>query len=173
MVVLSSQIYKRPLKDVIYDINAVIAEARLYIKHKIEAQAKEAAKKSEEETSITLAGESLQMSESFNSLRFALILSIILVYMIMAAQFESLLDPFIVMFAVPFTFTGVFLALLATNTTLSVITFLGIVMLMGIVVDNAIVLISYINILRARGLSMLEAVTTFAFRHRSVPGDTP
>jgi HAE1 family hydrophobic/amphiphilic exporter-1 len=88
-----------------------------------------------------------------------LILGIMLVYMVMAAQFESLLDPFIVMFAVPFTFTGVFLAFLVTRTTLSVITFLGIVMLMGIVVNNAIVLISYINILRARGSSMLEAVT--------------
>ncbi|MDD5560746.1 MAG: efflux RND transporter permease subunit, partial [Candidatus Omnitrophica bacterium] len=74
-------------------------------------------------------------------------------------QFESLLDPFIVMFAVPFTFTGVILAFIFTGTTLSVITFLGIVMLMGIVVNNAIVLVSYINILRARGLTMLEAVT--------------
>ena len=78
---------------------------------------------------------------------------------IMAAQFESLLDPFIIMFAVPFTFTGVFLGLFLTGVTLSIISFLGIIMLMGIVVNNAIVLISYINILRARGYSMLEAVT--------------
>jgi HAE1 family hydrophobic/amphiphilic exporter-1 len=87
------------------------------------------------------------------------ILGGLVVYMVMAAQFESLLDPFIVMFAVPFTFTGVILAFILTGTTLSVTTFLGIVMLMGIVVNNAIVLISYINILRARGLSVLEAVT--------------
>jgi HAE1 family hydrophobic/amphiphilic exporter-1 len=79
--------------------------------------------------------------------------------MVMAAQFESLFEPFIVMFSVPFTFTGVFIAFLVTGTTLSIITFLGIIMLMGIVVNNAIVLISYINILRARGYSMLEAVT--------------
>jgi len=76
----------------------------------------------------------------------------------MAAQFESLLDPFIVMFAIPFTFTGVILAFIITGTTLSVISFLGIVMLMGIVVNNAIVLISYINILRARGFSVEEAI---------------
>jgi HAE1 family hydrophobic/amphiphilic exporter-1 len=63
------------------------------------------------------------------------------------------------MFSIPFTFSGVFLAFVLTNTTLNVISFLGIVMLMGIVVNNAIVLISYINILRARGYSMLEAVT--------------
>ncbi|MFA7677728.1 MAG: efflux RND transporter permease subunit, partial [Candidatus Omnitrophota bacterium] len=81
------------------------------------------------------------------------------VYMVMAAQFESLLDPFIVMFAIPFTFTGVIIAFILTNTTLSVISFLGIVMLMGIVVNNAIVLISYINILRAREYSMADAVT--------------
>ena len=72
---------------------------------------------------------------------------------------ERYAHPFIIMFAVPFTFTGVFLGFLLTMTTLSVITFLGIIMLMGIVVNNAIVLISYINILRARGYSMLEAVT--------------
>jgi HAE1 family hydrophobic/amphiphilic exporter-1 len=86
-------------------------------------------------------------------------LGFILVYMVMAAQFESLLDPLIVMFAVPFTFTGVILGLALTGTTLSVISFIGIIMLIGIVVNNAIVLVSYIAILRARGYSMLDAVT--------------
>jgi HAE1 family hydrophobic/amphiphilic exporter-1 len=80
--------------------------------------------------------------------------------MVMAAQFESLLDPFIIMFAIPFTFIGVILGFLLTGTTLSIITYLGIIMLMGIVVNNAIVLISYIAILRARGLDMYTAVTT-------------
>jgi HAE1 family hydrophobic/amphiphilic exporter-1 len=92
-------------------------------------------------------------------LALLLILGIILVYMVMAAQFESLLDPFIIMFAVPFTFTGVILGLLLARSTLNVISFLGVVMLMGIVVNNAIVLISYINILRARGMSMEQAIT--------------
>jgi HAE1 family hydrophobic/amphiphilic exporter-1 len=108
---------------------------------------------------INFGGEAEEQKKAFVDLTLLLALGIILVYMVMAAQFESLLDPFIIMFAVPFTFTGVFLAFLVTGTTLSIITFLGIIMLMGIVVNNAIVLISYINILRARGYSMLEAVT--------------
>jgi HAE1 family hydrophobic/amphiphilic exporter-1 len=108
---------------------------------------------------INFGGEAEEQGKAFMDLTLLLLLGIALVYMVMAAQFESLLDPFIVMFAVPFTFTGVILGFILTGTTLSVITFLGIVMLMGIVVNNAIVLISYINILRARGLSMLEAVT--------------
>jgi len=108
---------------------------------------------------INFGGEAEEQVKAFKDLMLLLMLGIILVYMVMAAQFESLLDPFIIMFAVPFTFTGVFLGFFLTRTTLSVITFLGIIMLMGIVVNNAIVLVSYINILRARGLSMLEAVT--------------
>lgn len=108
---------------------------------------------------INLGGEAEEQAKAFKDLTLLLILGISLVYMVMAAQFESLLDPFIVMFAMPFTFTGVILGFILTGTTLSVVTFLGIVMLMGIVVNNAIVLISYINILRARGLSMFEAVT--------------
>jgi len=108
---------------------------------------------------LNFGGEAEEQAKAFKDLTLLLILGIALVYMVMAAQFESLLDPFIIMFAVPFTFTGVILGFLLTGTTLSVITFLGIIMLMGIVVNNAIVLISYINILRARGLSMLEAVT--------------
>ncbi|MDP2940019.1 MAG: efflux RND transporter permease subunit [Candidatus Omnitrophota bacterium] len=109
---------------------------------------------------INFGGEAEEQKKAFRDLSFLLILGIILVYMVMAAQFESLLEPFVVMFAIPFTFTGVFLGFLITRTTLSVITFLATVMLMGIVVNNAIVLVSYINILRARGNSMLDAVTT-------------
>jgi len=108
---------------------------------------------------IDFGGEAEEQAKAFRDLILLLLLGIVLVYMVMAAQFESLLDPFIVMFAIPFTFTGVILGFVLTGTTLSVITFLGMVMLMGIVVNNAIVLVSYINILRARGMSMLEAVT--------------
>ena len=117
---------------------------------------------------INFGGEAEEQTKAFKDLFLLLILGIILVYMVMAAQFESLLDPFIIMFAVPFTFTGVFLGFLLTGTTLSIITFLGIIMLMGIVVNNAIVLISYISILRARGYSMLEAVT-MGGKHRLRP----
>jgi len=109
--------------------------------------------------SIEFGGDAEEQGKALKDLLFLLVLGMSLVYMVMAAQFESLLDPFIVMFAVTFTFTGVIFAFLDTDTNLSMITFLGIVMLMGIVVNNAIVLVSYINILRARGLSMLEAVT--------------
>ncbi|MBI5050206.1 MAG: efflux RND transporter permease subunit, partial [Nitrospirae bacterium] len=108
---------------------------------------------------IEFGGSVEEQSKAFGDLLLLLILGIVLVYMVMVAQFESLLDPFIVMFAVPFTFTGVILGFILTGTTLNIYSFLGIVMLMGVVVNNAIVLISYINILRARGLSMFEAVT--------------
>lgn len=108
---------------------------------------------------INFGGAAEEQTKAFRDLGALLLLGIILVYMVMAAQFESLLDPFIVMFAVPFTFTGVILGFLVTGTTLNVLSFLGIVMLMGIVVNNAIVLVSYIAILRARGYTMLDAVT--------------
>ena len=108
---------------------------------------------------INYGGEAEEQKKAFKDLSMLLVLGMILVYMVMAAQFESLLDPFVIMFSVPFTFTGVFLGFILTGTTLSIITFLGIIMLIGIVVNNAIVLISYIIILRARGYSMLEAVT--------------
>ncbi|OGW85807.1 MAG: hypothetical protein A2987_05930 [Omnitrophica bacterium RIFCSPLOWO2_01_FULL_45_10] len=117
---------------------------------------------------INFGGEAEEQVKAFKDLVGLLLLGIVLVYMVMAAQFESLLDPFIVMFAIPFTFTGVILGFLLTGSTLNVISFLGMIMLMGIVVNNAIVLISYINILRARGLSMLEAVTTGG-KHRLRP----
>ena len=109
---------------------------------------------------INIGGEAEEQKKAFGDLTLLLILGIVLVYMVMAAQFESLLDPFIIMFAIPFTFIGVILGFALTGTTLSINTFLGIVMLMGIVVNNAIVLISYIIMLRARGFSMYDAVTT-------------
>ncbi|MFA5156577.1 MAG: efflux RND transporter permease subunit [Candidatus Omnitrophota bacterium] len=108
---------------------------------------------------LAFGGTAEEQTKAFKDLTLLLLLGISLVYMVMAAQFESFLDPFIVMFAIPFTFIGVVLGFILTGTTLSVITFLGIVMLMGIVVNNAIVLISYISILRQRGLSMFDAVT--------------
>jgi len=108
---------------------------------------------------VNFGGDAEEQGKAFKDMALLLILGILLVYMVMAAQFESLLDPFIVMFSVPFTFTGVLAAFFLTNTTLSIISFLGMVMLMGIVVNNAIVLISYINILRARGFNMMDAVT--------------
>ncbi|MEG8989902.1 efflux RND transporter permease subunit [Ignavibacteria bacterium 4148-Me] len=118
--------------------------------------------------SIEYAGQIEQQADTFKDLSLLLILSIILVYMVMASQFESLLDPFIIMFSVPFSFTGVFIALFITNTPFSVIAFLGSIMLIGIVVKNAIVLVDYTNITRARGYELREAII-YAGRNRLRP----
>ncbi len=106
----------------------------------------------------TFAGEQEEMAKSFRDLFFALILSVFLVYMIIAAQFESLLFPFAVIFSVPFAFIGVIIALMLAGTSLNVLSFIGIIMLAGIVVNNAIVLIDYINQLRRKGMERNEAV---------------
>ncbi|MFH1837148.1 MAG: efflux RND transporter permease subunit [Candidatus Omnitrophota bacterium] len=107
---------------------------------------------------VRLAGESEEMKVSFRSLQFALILSIVMVYMIMAAQFESITQPLIILFTVPLSLIGVLLVLLATNTSVSVIAILGIIMLGGIVVNNGIVLIDYTNVLMQNGKNMFDAV---------------
>lgn len=109
---------------------------------------------------IEYGGENKDMIEAFTDLALALILAIILVYMIMAAQFEALLYPFIIMFAVPPTFIGVVLGLLLTGRSFNVPAFIGVIMLAGIVVNNAIVLVDYINTLRKRGIELHEAVIT-------------
>lgn len=111
------------------------------------------------EMMINFGGQAEEQKKAFKDLGLLLLLGVALVYMIMAAQFESLLDPFIIMFSIPFTFVGVIIAFLVTGTTLNVVSYLGVIMLMGIVVNNAIVLISYIIMLRARGQEMYEAVT--------------
>jgi len=98
------------------------------------------------------------MMESFASLGLALLLSIILVYMVMASQFESLMHPFVIMFSIPTTFIGVVGGLAVTGRSLSVPAFIGVIMLMGIVVNNAIVLVDYINTLRRRGASREDAI---------------
>jgi len=107
---------------------------------------------------IEYGGSYKQMRESFRTLSGALILAILLVYMIMASQFESLVYPFIVMFEVPLAFIGVGLALFITRQTLSLPSFMGIIMLAGIVVNNAIVLIDYVNQLRKKGVDRLNAL---------------
>lgn len=109
-------------------------------------------------TRIDFGGSYEQQQEAFGDLLMLLLLSIVLVYIVMAGQFENLLDPFVIMFSIPFAFSGVLIGLLVFGQTLSVISFLGIIMLVGIVVNNAIVLVSFINILRARGQSLYEAI---------------
>jgi HAE1 family hydrophobic/amphiphilic exporter-1 len=109
--------------------------------------------------SVNFGGEAEEQKKAFGDLGLLLLLGVALVYMVMAAQFESLLDPFIIMFSIPFTFIGVVLGFLISGTSLNIVSYLGAIMLIGIVVNNAIVLISYIIILRARGQTMHEAVT--------------
>lgn len=107
---------------------------------------------------ISLGGQQTDMNSSFKSLYWMLILSLILVYMVMASQFESLYSPFIIMFSMPPTFVGAILGLYVTNRTINMSSIMGMIMLVGIVVNNAIVLIDYTNQLRKRGLPLREAL---------------
>ena len=108
---------------------------------------------------ILFSGEREEMAKSFNSLLLALILAALLTYMIMAAQFESLLHPFLVMFTLPMGAAGTAVALWATGQTINVISIIGMVVLIGLVVDNAIVKIDFTNQLRRGGMALREAVT--------------
>jgi HAE1 family hydrophobic/amphiphilic exporter-1 len=105
-----------------------------------------------------LGGQVEEMQRSFVSLRFALGLAVFLVYLVMAATFESLVHPFVVLFAIPLALVGVVAGLLLTGTEVSVIVLIGVVMLVGIVVNNAIVLIDTVNQLRRSGTDKLAAV---------------
>lgn len=98
--------------------------------------------------------------DTFSDLYMLMGLIIVLVFIIMASQFESLTYPFVIMFSIPFACTGVFIGLYLTNTALSIMALLGILMLIGIVVNNGIVLIDYIMLCRERGLGITHAVIT-------------
>jgi len=99
-----------------------------------------------------------ELSSSFASLGLALMAALALVYMIMAAQFENLRNPLIIMFSIPFAVIGLVLALLFTNTTFNILSFTGAIMLAGIVVKNAIVLIDYIGHLQKQGVPLRQAI---------------
>jgi HAE1 family hydrophobic/amphiphilic exporter-1 len=108
--------------------------------------------------SFEIGGEEEDRREAMGQLRFALIVSIAIVYMILVAQFESLVFPFIIIQTIPLCFVGVALALLITGLPISLMVMLGVIMLAGIVVNNAIVLVDFINTLRHRGHDRREAV---------------
>lgn len=112
------------------------------------------------EVMVSIAGSYEDQQESFKDLGTLMILILILVYIVMAAQFESFSSPFIIMFSVPFAFTGVLAGLAITNTALGIMSMVGLLMLFGIVVKNGIVLIDYIVLCRERGMSIREAVVT-------------
>jgi hydrophobic/amphiphilic exporter-1 (mainly G- bacteria), HAE1 family len=108
---------------------------------------------------FTYGGEYEEQQEAFQELTFAAILALMLVYMVMAAQFESLRDPFIILFSIPLAAIGVITMLVLTGTTFNMQAFLGIIMLAGIVVNNAIILIDYTNQLRRdHGYALWDAV---------------
>ena len=112
---------------------------------------------------IRLAGQIQQQQEAFQNLIFlALPLALVLVYMVMAAQFKSLVDPFIIMFSIPMGLPGVIVLLFLTGTTMSITSFMGVIMLLGIVVSNGVLLVDYTNVLRRRGVELHEAVVKAA-----------
>jgi HAE1 family hydrophobic/amphiphilic exporter-1 len=109
--------------------------------------------------SVGFGAEVEQQAQAFNQLRMVLILALVLVYAVMASQYESLRDPFIIMFSVPTAAIGVVLALKLTGTAFNMQAYIGIIMLAGIVVSNGILLVDYTNVLRRRdGLALREAV---------------
>ena len=108
--------------------------------------------------SLELGGSIEDQGEAFSDIGLLLILIIVLVYIVMATQFESLLYPFIIMFTIPFAMSGVFIALWLTSTPLSLIALIGAIMLVGIVTKNGIVMVDYMNLLVERGSTISDAV---------------
>ncbi|MDR3289478.1 MAG: efflux RND transporter permease subunit [Peptococcaceae bacterium] len=107
---------------------------------------------------IVYTGANEQMNDSFSSLIMALLMAILLVYVVLVIQYESFVDPFVILFSIPVAFIGIVLALLITGRTFSVSAFIGVIMLAGIVVANAIVFIDYLKQQRAAGLARNEAI---------------
>jgi len=138
---ISANLLNRDLKSVMSDIQAKVAKIPLPVGYSIE-----------------YTGANQDMMDSFSSLAMALLLAIILVYAVMAIQYESFFNPFIIMFSVPTAFIGIVLGLLLTGRSFSVPAFIGIIMLVGIVVSNAIVLVDYLERLRQQGMERSAAI---------------
>lgn len=141
VAVISGNITGRDLGSVSEDIRSALADIRI-----------------PPEATVELGGQNEELLSSYRNLRFAMILAIFLVYLVMASQFESFLHPFIILFTVPMGAIGVIWILLLTGKDLSVVVLIGAIMLAGIVVNNGIVLIDYINTLRRRGVGKYEAI---------------
>jgi multidrug efflux pump len=109
-------------------------------------------------SSTALSGESRELEESGNALYFAFILALVVVFMVLAAQFESLVHPFTVILAVPLAVTGALATLLITGSTLNLFSQIGLILLIGLVTKNSILLVEYANQLKARGLGAMEAM---------------
>jgi hydrophobic/amphiphilic exporter-1 (mainly G- bacteria), HAE1 family len=141
LVTVSSELHDRDLSDAAQDVRAHLAA--MTMPPRVE---------------VLLGGDIEEQQEAFADLFMVLIISLILIYLVMAGQFESFRDPLVIMFSVPFAFTGVLLAFLMTGFPISVIGMVGGVILVGIVVKNAIVLIDYIRLLQSRGTELIEAI---------------
>ncbi|MEQ8200339.1 MAG: efflux RND transporter permease subunit [Syntrophomonadaceae bacterium] len=138
---ITANLLNRDLKSVVGDIQAQVKNMELPAGYTVE-----------------YTGANEDMMESFSSLGLALILALILVYAVMAIQYESFFNPFIIMFSVPTAYIGIVLGLLLTGRTFNVPAFIGIIMLVGIVVSNAIVMVDYLERLRKRGMEKEAAI---------------
>ncbi len=114
------------------------------------------------DTSIYLAGQSMEQDVAFSSMIFAIFLAVFLVYLVMASQFESFKKPFIIMFTIPLGIIGVVIVGLISGMSINVIVLIGLIILSGIIVNNAIVLVDYIGQLQAQGMPKVEAIKTAA-----------
>ncbi|MFA6758854.1 MAG: efflux RND transporter permease subunit [Bacteroidales bacterium] len=141
VIKVSGTIYKRALGDIAKDINRGVSKIDL-----------------PENIAVKMTGSFEEQQDSFADMYTLLLLVAMLTYIVMAAQFESFRDPFIIMMSLPFAFTGVFVALWLTGTSLSLIALIGAIMLVGIVVKNGIVLIDYINLNKERGMSVMRSI---------------
>ncbi|OGX26527.1 MAG: hypothetical protein A3J51_05860 [Omnitrophica WOR_2 bacterium RIFCSPHIGHO2_02_FULL_45_21] len=143
IIKVEANVFRRSLGDITRDIRSAIAKTNI-----------------PSDIVVNLGSDIEEQAKAFREMLLLFALAGLLVYMVMASQFESFLDPFIVIFSVPFAFTGVAFGLLLSGVHLSILAFLGLVMLVGIVVNNAIVLVDYINLLHRRGISLKEAIIT-------------
>jgi HAE1 family hydrophobic/amphiphilic exporter-1 len=141
IVTVAGTIYGRALSEIVEDINVVINDTEIPSSVQVE-----------------LSGSLETQQEAFSELGVLLILVSLLVYIVMASQFESLTYPFIIILTVPFAFVGSLLFLAVFGEPLGVMGFVGLIMLVGMVVKNGIVLIDYINLNRERGMSIISAV---------------
>ena len=140
-VTVTSAIMDRELNEILKDLRAKLANYEVPSGY-----------------TYTLGGENEEIVDAFKQLALALVLAIILIYMVMAAQFESLLYPFIIMFTIPLAFGGGALGLFLSRRPLGVTGLIGVIILSGIVVNNGIVLIDYINTLRKQGKDRYDAI---------------
>jgi len=143
VIYVTASTFGRSFGEVAADVNKVIRK----IQHP-------------DDVDIVMSGTFEDQQNSFKYLALAVLGGILLVYLVMAGQFESFRDPFVILFSIPFAFSGVFLALPILGLNLNIIVFVGLILLVGIVVNNAIVLVDYTNLLRKREYSIEEAILT-------------